>query len=168
MGGDNYVNTLLTISTPHQGCRLASQLRDEMLLKNHQLIVEPGIRALGVHYDLFVEEYNERNIREMNKSLLDSENVNYISVGARKLQVKCSESLRITNEVISDCTTEDYPNDGIVATKESIWGTHLMNFDADHFEIIGMRPEHSAKAMFEFYSNAIKYYDPSYKKHVDI
>lgn len=168
MGGDSYINSLLTISTPHLGCRLAQQLRDNVTLANHQLIVEPAIRGLGIHYSMFLQEYTEQNMREMNKTLINSPTVNYASVGARKIQVKASESLRITNEIIFDSTREDYPNDGIVATKEAVWGNHLMNFDADHFELIGLRPDHNPKELFQFYSNTVKYYDEGFKDKIKV
>ena len=168
MGGESYVNTLLTISTPHLGCRLASLLRDNTLLSNHQQIVEPAIRALGVNYDIYLNDFNQGNVRELNKTAVDAPGVNYVSVGGRKLQLRGSESLRVTNELIGDCVTEEYANDGIVGTKEAVWGQHLLNFDADHFEMIGMRANFSAKEMFNFYSNTVKYYDSGFKRNIDI
>jgi triacylglycerol lipase len=166
LGGDSYINTLFTISTPHLGSRLATILKESTLHANHQLVVEPAIRSLGVNYDMFLTEFNQTNIRELNKTVVDSPNVNYVSVGSKKLQIKGSESLRVTQEIVADSITEDFSNDGIVAAKESVWGTHLINFDADHFELIGMRPEFSAREMFNFYSNVAKYYDADFKKEV--
>lgn len=168
LGGDSYINTLLTISTPNLGSKLATILGENTLLTHHQPMVEPAIRSLGVNYDMFLNEFNQGNIREFNKSLVNSPNVNYLSVGGKRLQLKCSESLRVSNELVADNISEDYANDGIVAAKEAVWGTHLMNFDADHFEMIGMRPQFSTTEMFKFYSNAIKYYDVDFKKNINI
>lgn len=168
LGGDSYINTLFTISTPHLGSRLATLLRESTLHANHQLVVEPAIRSLGVNYDMFLSEFNQTNIRELNKTVIDSPNVNYVSVGGKKLHMKISESLRVTNELVADCLTEDFSNDGIIAAKESVWGTHLINFDADHYEIIGMRPDFSAVEMFNFYSNVAKFYDADFKKNVKV
>lgn len=168
LGGDSYINTLFTISTPHLGSRLASILRESTLHANHQLVVEPAIRSLGVNYDMFLSEFNHTNIRELNKTVIDSPNVNYVSVGGKRTQMKVSESLRVTNDIVGDCLIEDYSNDGLIAAKESIWGTHLINFDADHYEMIGMRPEFSALEMFNFYSNVAKFYDADFKKKVNV
>ena len=74
----------------------------------------------------------------------------------------------MSNEICGDDTTENYSNDGIIAAKESVWGKHLINFDADHFELIGMRPDFSAKEIFNLYSSAVKYYDPDFKKTINI
>lgn len=117
---------------------------------------------------MFLSEFNESAIREFNKTIVDSPSVNYLSVGGKRLQIKGSESLRVTNEVCADCVTEDYSNDGIIAAKEAVWGQHLINFDADHFELIGMRPSFSAKEMFTLYSNAVKYYDQDFKRNINI
>lgn len=159
---------MLTISTPHLGSRLATQLKENTLLINHQQIVEPAIRSLGVNYDMFLKDFNESAIKEFNKTIVDAPNVNYLSVGGKRPQLKGSESLRVSNEICGDDTTENYSNDGIIAAKESVWGKHLINFDADHFELIGMRPDFSAKEIFNLYSSAVKYYDPDFKKTINI
>lgn len=60
---------------------------------------------------------------------------------------------------------EDNPNDGLILIKDAEWGEHLANFDADHFELIGMRQKYDATDLFDFYANTIKCNDEDFNKY---
>lgn len=63
-----------------------------------------------------------------------------------------------------DYNLDDPSNDGFVRTEENTLGTHLINFDADHFELIGMRPKFNPENIFDLISNNIKYNDEDFEK----
>jgi hypothetical protein len=159
--GDEYVSSLLTLGTPHGGSRAVDFLISGDY-ESHMALIEPSIRSIGVHRDWILEEYSSKTMADLNLNFLNSPNVKYMSVGGRREQMKCSEGLRVLNESIKVGNEE--PNDGLVTTQKSQWGDHLMNFDADHFELIGMRQNFNSNQMFEFYSNAIKNADDDFQK----
>jgi hypothetical protein len=163
--GDEYVRSLLTIGTPHQGSLFAAKLmaRD---FKTKWYMIEPALQAAGVDKEWFKEEYSRKSMHDLNNILISSPNVLYSSIGGRRVPVKCSESLKFIAETLLDNTETDIPNDGIVGTNEAAFGNHLINFDADHFELVGLRPNFIADSLFEFYSNAVKYADDDFKLEV--
>lgn len=67
--------------------------------------------------------------------------------------------MRFINQKFHDYNLDDPSNDGFIRTEENTLGTHLINFDADHFELIGMRPNYNADNIFELIANNIKYHD---------
>jgi hypothetical protein len=40
-----------------------------------------------------------------------------------------------------------------------------MNFDADHFELVGLRSDFNESEIFEFYSNTIKHCDDGFENY---
>lgn len=87
-----------------------------------------------------------------------------------------SEGLRYMSQILADDIKEEYSdNDGFVTTNEaklgklfSLYiGNHLINFDADHYEMIGMRPGSNTNVLFDFYANTIKMNHPSFKQTRD-
>ena len=165
--GDEYINSLLTIATPHQGCRLV----DFMVSRNYDdkmFLMEPAIRNTGVHLDWLREEYSTKILSETTAMYTNTDKVIYHSVGGRRQTIKCSESLRLTAEDLSDDLMKDHPNDGLICINEAEFGTHLINFDADHFELIGMRPNFNSSQMFDLYAQTIKANDDSFKQYFNI
>ncbi len=82
------------------------------------------------------------------------------------MKTNCSESLRYIHEILND--NEPVGCDGLMTVKDVEWGKHLINFDADHFELIGMRSDYNANALFEFYSNHVKSNEPEFMKSLKI
>uniref|UniRef100_A0A7S3I180 Uncharacterized protein n=1 Tax=Favella ehrenbergii TaxID=182087 RepID=A0A7S3I180_9SPIT len=69
----------------------------------------------------------------------DSESVSYFSFGTKKRELQISELLRKGFEVITEHKIQ-YECDGMIETNECRWGTYLLTFDHDHFEVIGLNP----------------------------
>jgi hypothetical protein len=160
--GDEYISSLLTIGTPHKGSKFVQRLNSHDFTQKW-FQVEPGLRAAGLNKEWLMEEFSPKTMNDTNNIFISSPNVKYNSVGGRRLKINCSESIRFIAEENAN-TTEDFPNDGLVGTHEAEFGTHLINFDADHFELIGMRPNFHSEALFEFYSNCIKNNDEDFVK----
>jgi hypothetical protein len=72
--------------------------------------------------------------------------------------------LRYTSELLSNEGDREKQSDGLVTIREAENGQHVLNLDADHFELIGMRQGYNAIPLFEFYSNIIKNSDDSIVK----
>jgi hypothetical protein len=70
--------------------------------------------------------------------------------------MNCSETLRYTHELLSNEGEREEQSDGLITIREAEWGQHVINLDADHFELIGMRQGYNATPLFEFYANIIK------------
>jgi hypothetical protein len=158
-GGDNFISSLLTISTPHTSCRYVDLVSDRVNDPRFFLI-EPAFRAAGVSWDWLRAEYNSHSL-SMYPARLNAD-VKYQSVGGMKVPVRCSEVLRVTCEDIMDDTQKMYRNDGLIWVDEAKYGKHLINFDADHFELIGMRPKFDASMMFDLYAQAVKTCDSKF------
>lgn len=159
--GEDLIHSVLTIATPNQGSRLIDLLiSHDLETKWHR--IEPGLRSTGGDRDWLLEEYSSKSIYDYNNISPPSSEVKYMSVGGRKLKIKCSESIRFSAEEISKDNDEEHPNDGLVTIKESEYGQHLINVDADHFEIMGMKSNFNSRSLFELYANAIKSSDPDF------
>ena len=74
--------------------------------------------------------------------------------------------MRYIHELLNE--RDENPSDGIITINDAEWGKHLLNFDADHFELIGMRQNYNPKVLFEFYSNTIKSNDEAFLKSLNI
>jgi hypothetical protein len=70
--------------------------------------------------------------------------------------MNCSETLRYINELLSNEGDREEPNDGFVTIREAELEKHVINLDADHFELIGLRQGYNSASLFELYSNIIK------------
>lgn len=165
--GDEYIQSLLTIGTPNQGSHFVNLL----ISRDYQydwFQIEPVIRAVGAHQDWLKEEYSSKSMHDFNSFCINSTKVKYNSVGGRREKLKASESLRFIHETMSDNLTHEIPSDGLIVTKEVEFGNHLMNFDADHFELIGMRPNTSAIEQFKFYANTVKNNDSEFMEELKI
>jgi hypothetical protein len=158
-GGD-FINTLLTIGTPNKGS-LMIELLLQRNLERDMCFIEPIFNGLGVHRDWLIDEYSPQSIEQF-QQMYSPQNVKYLSVGGRRDKLKCSETLRFTHELLYHCDGKEHPSDGLICVEDNFYGEHLINFDADHFELIGMRPNVNPKQFFELYANAIKSNDPEF------
>jgi hypothetical protein len=162
--GEEYIESLLTIGTPHNGCRFADSLVSRLLIDKMYLI-EPALRSTGVHLDWFKEEYPSKILQDNSKRFNYGE-VKFHSVGGRRIPIKTSETLRFTSEDLSDDSLQSHPNDGLVCVEECEFGKHLLNFDADHFELIGMRPGFNANQLFDLYVQTVKSCDQDFNNSI--
>ncbi len=64
----------------------------------------------------------------------------YYSIGGERLPAHGSEMLKYTNSYILNNKDKNAPadNDGLFIQEEIQWGHHLINFEADHAELIGL------------------------------
>jgi hypothetical protein len=152
-GGENFISSLLTISTPHTSCRYVDLVSDR-IDDPRFFLAEPAFRAAGVSWDWLRAEYNTHSLSSYSSRL--NADVKYQSVGGMKVPIRCSEVLRVSCEDIMDDSSKSYKNDGLIWVDEAKHGKHLINFDADHFELIGMRPNFDASMMFDLYAQAVK------------
>ena len=86
-----------------------------------------------------INEFAQHNIDDFNLVAEDSDRVKYFSFGSKKRELQISELLRHGYEVITEHKIQ-YECDGMVEVNECRWGTYLVTFDHDHFEVIGLNP----------------------------
>lgn len=86
-----------------------------------------------------VNEFQQRNIDDFNLVNEDHPSVSYYSFGAKKRELQISELLRQGFEIITNHKIQ-YECDGLIEVNECRWGTYLVTFDHDHFEVIGLNP----------------------------
>ena len=101
-------------------------------------LLEKAIEALGLGWQS-IEEFQSRNIEDLNMVCEDCENVDYYSFSTKKQHLQVSELLRAGWEVITDNKFE-VECDGLSEVSEQKWGRHLLTFDHDHFEVAGLNP----------------------------
>jgi hypothetical protein len=72
-------------------------------------------------------------------------------VGARKERENCSDILRNVQSFIALNRTKGMKsdNDGVFALDETTWGKNRMIFNADHFELIGLRSNFDCKTIYK-------------------
>ena len=162
--GEEYIESLLTIGTPHTGCRLADSLVSREL-SDKMYLIEPALRSTGVHLDWFKEEYPGKILQD-NSKRFNYGDVKFHSIGGRRVAIKTSETLRFTSEDLSDDSLQNHDNDGLVCVEECEFGKHLINFDADHFELIGMRPRFNANQLFDLYVQTVKSCDKDFNNSI--
>ncbi|EGR29527.1 hypothetical protein IMG5_154150, partial [Ichthyophthirius multifiliis] len=82
------------------------------------------------------------NMRSFNLSICNDQNVSYYSVGAETLQAHCSDLFKVTSNVLYNGLNKSYgpptDNDGVFCHEEIQWGTHLLNFECDHSDLVGL------------------------------
>lgn len=58
------------------------------------------------------------------------------------MQAHCSDSLKASNAAlfteINRASGAPNDNDGVFCNDEIEWGTHLLNFEADHADLVGL------------------------------
>jgi len=137
LGGNEYINTLTTISTPHRGSFLADSYNERLVLDDD---VDPITRLMGIPQKSF-KEFCTSNIEAFNVVAPNQEKVKYYSCGALREGRQCSELFIKTQNYIHVKKERNFPsdNDGVFALDEAVWGKHLMNIVGDHAEIAGLR-----------------------------
>eukprot|EP00825_Cyclidium_porcatum_P020819 TRINITY_DN23445_c0_g1_i1.p2 TRINITY_DN23445_c0_g1~~TRINITY_DN23445_c0_g1_i1.p2 ORF type:complete len:128 (+),score=28.34 TRINITY_DN23445_c0_g1_i1:335-718(+) len=122
--------------------------------------MEPITRLIGLSLNNF-GELGTDNIKAFNTVAMNQKGINYFSIGGEKMPAQATELFRYTGQLIFDKNTSGLPidNDGIFGYDEIQWGTHLINMEADHAEIIGIGEKFNAQKTFKVIADLLK------KKH---
>jgi triacylglycerol lipase len=126
---DEYVGSLTTVCTPHQGCKLVDSLLN--------MIPDKAVLALSKRYNSFYKKLGDKEpnfysgiydltvkqCSEFNEKVIDKDSVIYQSVASEmKNFFSASFPLNIGYLVIRRSEGE---NDGFVTTESSKWGNFL-------------------------------------------
>ncbi|MCL1848038.1 MAG: triacylglycerol lipase [Coriobacteriia bacterium] len=126
LGMDQYVASVTTISTPHQGCRFARKALENLpdaLTSQVSRQYEKVFTLLGDKQpDFFggVSELTDKVCADLNGRLPNKGGVLYQSVGTRMLNARSAgPPLNLGFEIVK---TLDGDNDGLVAVRSMPWG----------------------------------------------
>ena len=95
-----------------------------------------GVVGMGVRN---IQEFSQRNLDDFNLVAEDHPDVDYFSFGSKKRELLMNDLLRRGYEIISQHKIQ-YESDGMIEVNECRYGTYLVTFDHDHFEVIGLNP----------------------------
>jgi triacylglycerol lipase len=131
LGMEDHVSALLTITTPHRGSAFADwcvQHLDRL----------GGLRfARSLKLDVAaVDDLTTERCEAFNQEVIDSPMVRYFSVSASRPWRRVPPFALPSHKIVSKAQGE---NDGLVAVKSAIWGTHLGTWPADHWHTINHR-----------------------------
>eukprot|EP01016_Furgasonia_blochmanni_P054225 TRINITY_DN8906_c0_g1_i10.p1 TRINITY_DN8906_c0_g1~~TRINITY_DN8906_c0_g1_i10.p1 ORF type:complete len:299 (-),score=60.13 TRINITY_DN8906_c0_g1_i10:166-1062(-) len=155
--GSKYVKTLITLGTPHGGSYLADCFDSKKIGEDH---IEPLSRALGVPYKSFAE-VNPKNMFGFNMTTLNAANVHYFSIGGEKDGKDIADVFKYTQNFIK-LSKELHlrnDNDGVFAVDEVRWGTHMVNFYADHSELMSVGAKSPQVDIFKFLGDHVQQLD---------
>ncbi len=130
--------------------------------KIEDAVLRNMMRLIGISNEAF-EELAPDNIAAFNHQTVNVKDTQYFSIGGERLPNQSSEFLRAANRLLFEegrellrsnikhkkgqekSLGEEVPldNDGIFTHEEVHWGTHLVNFNADHAELVGLRYGHN-------------------------
>jgi triacylglycerol lipase len=134
----DFVQTLITITTPHRGSPYADWFAKNLgrRLRGFRLM-----QRLGWDVDAIEDLTTERCAR-FNETIGDVPGVQYYSVSAaRPLRLMPAFAIHSWSVV----HRADGPNDGLVSVKSAQWGQHLGTWRADHWHTINRRYGLAAK-----------------------
>jgi len=129
--------SITTLATPHHGSHLADWALGKIC--NSKKIKEKYLKAI-LHFfgntDTILEELGTQYMKNVfNKENPIDEKVNYFSLGfyipSPLLKYTLNPYIFIANKLNKEFGFPD--NDGPVSTHSSIWGTHLGDFEGDHY-----------------------------------
>ena len=94
------IKSLTTIATPHTGCRLIQNMRDQSLDGNGFEWLERSFGVVGMGIKN-IHEFSQRNMDDFNLVAEDHPDVDYFSFGTKKRELLLSELLRRGYEIIN-------------------------------------------------------------------
>ena len=128
------LETLVTVSSPHQGSRLASiMLNDKM----PRFLYERLSSVIGISVESFFE-MNNGNIKFMNEFLDDYEDSRIFTISGNQVYNQQSTLFKeISNHIIHEGDVEDTDTDGVLLVKETKYHPDqvLGVFGADHYQM---------------------------------
>jgi triacylglycerol lipase len=132
LGMAEYVDALVTISTPHRGSPYADWCAEHIGRKLRGFEV---VRRFGLDLDGVLDLCTDRCAR-FNEETRDVPGVRYFSVSVscpwRELPAFGLPSWYIVQRA-------DGENDGLVSVRSARWGTHLTTWHSDHWRAINQR-----------------------------
>jgi hypothetical protein len=140
-GADEYVSSLTTVCAPHRGSSLIDHMLDTPTSDVKIRHVERIFEVLGITHEAS-KEFHTHNIANLNEVCEDSPSVDYFSIGAQKKGRIISYLLRDSADIIVN-DQFGIQCDGVVTPEETKWGSHLMDFENDHLEVMGLIAEHN-------------------------
>ncbi len=140
--GFRYVRSLTTISTPHRGTAVADfLLARPWLLHSSNL----GMQAIGRLFypatpdpKAALRDLSRQQLRDWDAEMPNHPDVGYFSVSAKagfRFKHPVSPFLSWTAAILF---AEEGANDGLVSAQSAVWGEHLAEVVADHFQLSGL------------------------------
>ena len=102
-------------------------------------------------------EFVSENMASFNAYCTDDPTVGYYSIGATKKKQSMSKLLEPVNDIICDLHVE-YQSDGIIEVSENRWGTYLVTFEDDHFELGGLRANRAPRHVANVATDNMRYF----------
>jgi len=130
LGGDEIVQSLTTLSTPHHGSSLADWGTD---LFGKKLYIENIMKFAKIPYDSFYQLTPKYLTEEFNPNIKDVTGVDYFSWSARKSNMPLWNPLYYFWSKLHKLEGE---NDGLVSVESAQWGNWRGTVLCDHLELI--------------------------------
>ena len=131
LGMEDRVSALLTVTTPHRGSAFADWAAHHL----DRLGALQLLRSLKLDVAA-VDDLTTERCEAFNREILDSPKVRYFSVSASRPWRRVPAFALPSHKIVFKAQGE---NDGLVAVKSAIWGTHLGTWPADHWHTINHR-----------------------------
>ncbi|KAL4511841.1 hypothetical protein ABPG72_012686 [Tetrahymena utriculariae] len=156
--GSQFVSSLSTIASPHKGAKVVTAYERKLIFDQHLQAIS---RLVGLDIASF-QEYRPANIRDFNTFILNNPKVQYFTVGGEKMAAQCADSLKSSNGALfsefNGTSGAPIDNDGVFCFDEVQWGTHLLNFEADHSDLVGLgRGNFRYEQVFDLLIQNIRY-----------
>eukprot|EP00340_Litonotus_pictus_P000926 CAMPEP_0170529372 /NCGR_PEP_ID=MMETSP0209-20121228/21456_1 /TAXON_ID=665100 ORGANISM="Litonotus pictus, Strain P1" /NCGR_SAMPLE_ID=MMETSP0209 /ASSEMBLY_ACC=CAM_ASM_000301 /LENGTH=204 /DNA_ID=CAMNT_0010821261 /DNA_START=184 /DNA_END=798 /DNA_ORIENTATION=- len=144
--GGKFIDSILFLSSPNQGCRLADSVN-----YNDLEFLEPALRGTGVHMKWFQEEYATPVIQNYNNKFQRSEDIEYYYIGSRTFSP--TVQLKYThNKLYYSDKFIDTVNDGIICLDESPEGVKLRHSIHNHYDLLGLNGKID-NSVFQYYAD---------------
>lgn len=145
----NSFNKIFTICTPHYGTMIAKKTPKFFIGLCRAIFFLLSILTSGESKDFFssasknpckaLQDLTPESLINFNEKIINSESVDYYSVGADMTKKEKKNFLFHIRKLVSILAgISNSGNDGIVPTDSMKWGKYLETFNVDHGEIIGL------------------------------
>ena len=132
LGLDEFVSTVVTVSTPNRGSPFADWVVRHL---GEGLKIGPLLHAVGIEMRAVID-VTTWNCAEFNETVPNVPGVDYFSISAARPWSKMPPFAMHSHRVISKAEGD---NDGLVSIHSAKWGTHLGTWPADHWQTTNRR-----------------------------